>query len=420
MTEVNMLQMQTIADAVFTAGFPLLIRGRHGIGKSAFIYQWAKNHAVATLGLDNLDELEVIEMRASLMTEGDLTGLPYRGPVIAGQESTKFNPPEWYLRACAGPVVLFFDEVDRGPNEVRQGIFQINDSRMLNGHRLHPKTRVVACINGGAYGGNYQVGDFDPAELDRYSVYDLEPTIAEWLAFARKEKFLPEIISFIVEFEKFLEIKSNDAVDPNRITPSRRSWHRLSDTLKSMSAFDEGFSAESKELLFLVAGGFVGEEAASTFANFAIEFRRNVSPEDVIFNNQTDLLDKMSLPEFVEFAEAVAASNIMKRTDMTEKNISNIRQIVFKMPTEALIVFFQSLCAQTSFEPETILKLGWDYDNEETEEEQIEFTRVIATKLIDPEDPAFEEMLKKAQERAEEKKKEAEAAKDADESQEEE
>ena len=63
---------------------PVLIRGRHGIGKSQVIYQTAK-------ALD----LPVVERRASQMTEGDLMGLPS----VEGA-STKWNAPDWFKTAC--------------------------------------------------------------------------------------------------------------------------------------------------------------------------------------------------------------------------------------------------------------------------------------------------------------------------------
>ena len=44
---------------------PVLLRGRHGVGKSQVVYQLADS-----LGLP------VVERRASQMTEGDLVGLP--------------------------------------------------------------------------------------------------------------------------------------------------------------------------------------------------------------------------------------------------------------------------------------------------------------------------------------------------------
>ena len=75
---------------------PVLIRGRHGIGKSCVVYQTAEG-----LGLP------VVERRASQMTEGDLMGLP-----SVDGNSTKWNAPDWFKNACDNAVVLFLDEVD--------------------------------------------------------------------------------------------------------------------------------------------------------------------------------------------------------------------------------------------------------------------------------------------------------------------
>ena len=56
---------------------PVLLRGRHGIGKSEVVHQIAEK-----LGLP------VVERRASQMTEGDLVGLP-----SISNDRTSFNPP---------------------------------------------------------------------------------------------------------------------------------------------------------------------------------------------------------------------------------------------------------------------------------------------------------------------------------------
>jgi midasin (ATPase involved in ribosome maturation) len=131
------------------AGFPVLLRGRHGVGKSQVVYQTA-----AKLGLP------VIERRASQMTEGDLVGLP-----STDGNTTSFNPPDWFAQACSEPVALFLDEVDRATIEVRQGIFELTDSRKLNGHILHPRTVIFAAVNGGDHGAQYQVGEMDHSAL---------------------------------------------------------------------------------------------------------------------------------------------------------------------------------------------------------------------------------------------------------------
>ena len=156
---------------------PVLLRGRHGIGKSTVVYQYATH-----IGMP------VVERRASQMTEGDLVGLP-----SIEDNSTRFNPPDWFKTACDMPCVLFLDEVDRATLEVRQGIFELTDSRKLNGHHLHHDTIVFAAVNGGEHGSQYQVGEMDPAELDRWTVFDIEPTVEDWLDWAKKSDISDEV-----------------------------------------------------------------------------------------------------------------------------------------------------------------------------------------------------------------------------------
>ena len=172
---IDFKTFNTIAPLVANSRLPILLRGRHGIGKSQVVYQLAGSL-----------ERPVVERRASQMTEGDLVGLPDNtDKEIGGMRATTFNPPDWFLTAVAEPVVLFFDEVDRAVPEVRQGLFELMDSRKLNGITIHPDTVVIAAINGGEHGSQYQVHEMDPAELDRYTVFDVEPTVEDWLAWGK-------------------------------------------------------------------------------------------------------------------------------------------------------------------------------------------------------------------------------------------
>ena len=123
---VDFKTFSSIVGHVTDVRKPVLLRGRHGIGKSTVVYQYADSVG-----------LPVVERRASQMTEGDLVGLP-----VIADNSTTFNPPDWFKKACDEPVILFLDEVDRATLEVRQGIFELTDSRKLNGHTLHQDTLV--------------------------------------------------------------------------------------------------------------------------------------------------------------------------------------------------------------------------------------------------------------------------------------
>ena len=80
--------------------YPILMRGRHGIGKSSLVYQIAQNlgwnpKSEEIVCGDYAGGYDVVERRASQMTEGDLLGLPSRDPVMVnGMPATSFNPPK--------------------------------------------------------------------------------------------------------------------------------------------------------------------------------------------------------------------------------------------------------------------------------------------------------------------------------------
>ena len=116
---IDFATFTTTAPFILDARLPVLLRGRHGIGKSQVVYQIAEERG-----------LPVVERRASQMTEGDLLGLPDTADTaINGRKATTWNAPDWLVTACEQGVLLFLDEVDRATMEVRQGLFELTDSR---------------------------------------------------------------------------------------------------------------------------------------------------------------------------------------------------------------------------------------------------------------------------------------------------
>ena len=299
----------SLAPAVSAARLPVLLRGRHGIGKSQVVYQIAGD-----LGLP------VIERRASQMTEGDLVGLPS----IEGNRTT-FNPPDWFKQACEEPAVLFLDEVDRATLEVRQGIFELTDSRKLNGHNLHADTLVFAAINGGEHGEQYQVNEMDPAELDRWSVWDVEPTTEDWLAWG-KNNVDGLIWDFINQNRAHLE--HNADIEPNKRYPSRRSWKRLNDVLVQADQMEAGPG------MFNLAQSFVGFEAAVALNDYAKNYERVVTVEQLLNGDRKEALEAFSLNEHCALIEKLEAEEVCK-AEFTETHVSNLAEYFVSLPSEA-------------------------------------------------------------------------------------
>ena len=307
-----------LAPSVSDARFPVLMRGRHGIGKSQVVYQIAE-----------VVKLPVVERRASQMTEGDLVGLP----VIKGN-TTGWNPPDWFKFACDNPCVLFFDEVDRATVEVRQGLFELTDSRKLNGWKLHEDTLIYAAINGGEHGSNYQVADMDPAELDRYSCWDLEPTVEDWLVWA-KERVNTVIWDFINQNPKHLE--HNDDVAPNKVYPSRRSWDRLNQTLCKANLVEEASPA-----LFTLTGAFVGFEAAVAFNDFVKNYDRQVTTDDLLDGKAWDKIEKFQINDHNALIEKLEATEVFT-DELATKRIANLAEYFVKLPSECAMALWMKM-----------------------------------------------------------------------------
>ena len=289
---------------------PVLLRGRHGVGKSQVVYQFAETQ-----------DLPVVERRASQMTEGDLVGLPKTDGDV-----TSFCPPDWFKTACDEPVVLFLDEVDRATIEVRQGIFELTDSRKLNGHRLHPDTLIFAAINGGEHGSQYQVGEMDPAELDRWTVFDVEPSIEDWLYWANNN--IDKMVwDFVNHNRGHLEHK--DDFEPNKVYPSRRSWHRFNDCIVESGCLEAG----SSPILFNLASAFVGFEAAVAFNDFIQNYDRQVSIDDILVDGSIDKTTEWTINDHTAFVEKLEASEIF-REKLVDEKIDNLASYFMVLPSE--------------------------------------------------------------------------------------
>jgi hypothetical protein len=315
------------APIILNSKFPVLLRGRHGVGKSQVIYQVAKSL-----------RLPVVERRASQMTEGDLLGIPSPdGITINGEQASKFRPFDWLVQACTEPVVLFFDEIDRATIEVRQGIFELTDSRKLAGWHLHEDTVICAAINGGEHGSQYQVGEMDPAELDRWATFDIEPTVEDWLAWAKDN--VDELIWDFINHNR-AHLEHLDDFEPNKVYPSRRSWDRLNTTLKTSNMFEE-IGQNSLEV-FNISSVFVGFEAAVSLCDFIKKHRQVVTVEDILTEGKIDLTSEFGINDhsaLVEKMEVCGTFNVV----LKEQELENLASYFKTLPSEVAMKLWYSL-----------------------------------------------------------------------------
>jgi len=314
---VDFATFLNVAPHIISAKLPVLIRGRHGVGKSEVVYMIA----------DGM-KLPVVERRASQMTEGDLLGLPDTAETsINGRKATTWNAPDWLVTACEQPVVLFLDEVDRATMEVRQGLFELTDSRKINGWKLHPETIIIAAVNGGEHGAQYQVGEMDPAELDRWTVFDVDPSDEDWLKWANN-RVNGVVWDFVNQNRQHLEHKGD--FEPNKVYPSRRSWKRFSDTADPAAVFDEG---GDQDLLFNLANAFLGFEAAVSLKDFVANYQWQVTIEDLLDAGQISKTADWGINDHAAMIEKFEAATTFAE-ELTEARVQNLSDYFVTLPSE--------------------------------------------------------------------------------------
>jgi len=326
------MDIKTFVNAASSlpADVSILARGPHGIGKSQIFRQVASaiNLSDGTVGVD------LIDRRLAQMTEGDIIGLP---ELVDGV--TRFAPVDWLLRACREPVALFLDEVNRATPEVMQCAFQLVLDRELNGHKLHPETRIFCAVNASA---DYQVNEMDPALLDRFWVVDLEPTDKDWVEWAKSSGIDPVIIDFISHHPAHL--RHTGQIDPGKVYPSPRSWERVNHSLSSAGISPVNSAGRTVPSgFYAITMGFVGAEAAITFQDFVKNYELQISADDVI-NRYDEFCDKLSDLSNDKLNGIIdKLTEHCKNNEWTTEDCSNIATFAKTLPGEMLVSLWNNV-----------------------------------------------------------------------------
>ena len=149
---------QAVIDAIklaYAAGKPVLLEGRHGVGKSQLIEQ-----AASDLGID------CIVRDLSLLEPTDLVGLPLN---VNGR--TKYSPPSFL--PDDGKGLLVFEELNRSEKYMMAPCLQLLTARTLNDYSLPKGWLCVAAINPASDG--YDTSQLDPALLSRFVRIEIIP-----------------------------------------------------------------------------------------------------------------------------------------------------------------------------------------------------------------------------------------------------
>ena len=297
------MDIQTARDIIAAAALAddtVIMEGVHGIGKSQIVKQLAKEEGY------HLEELFLSHQEV-----GDLIGIPHMKEQD-GVAITTWSVPIWlqrmYKAAQEGKkCVLFLDELNRAPVDVRQSALQLVLERQIHEHKLPVingvRTLVVAAINPA---DKYQVDELDPALLDRFLHITVEPDAQAWLKWARSSGVNSIVRDFIAEYPDRIHWTAADT----GIGATPRSWAKLGDFMDRVHDIKE-------EILFQIMKGKVGTELASQFYTFYknyVDVVKMKDIEDIVKNNKDEVATIEELAEIIR--EKIQRSEAIQKSEL--------------------------------------------------------------------------------------------------------
>lgn len=337
----------------------ILLRGRHGLGKSEVVRQTAKEMSKVLK-----KSFGFIDIRLSQREVGDLIGMMRgmdsftmtrtvyeNGTLVKKDEVAKnvtvHDLPFWFPSDPDSCGFLFIDELDRASREVQQAAFELVLDYRMNFHELPIGWRVVSAINEDQ--DVYTVLGMDPALYDRFLVIDFRPTVPEWLDYAEQIDVHPAIVKYITKMGSDLD--TPEKMEPSKVYPSRRSWVKLSDDIRHMaSCGDDPF--EDLDYLTLLASGRVGATTAINFVEYIRKDYKVYTGEQIInqFPKLKKDFEKMVVTDFTFYNGEVIKHIVEKKLKLTAKQQANVYAYLRCMPKEAAAGFWKDFVVQAQSE----------------------------------------------------------------------
>ena len=316
----------------------VMLHAKHGVGKSSVVRQVAEELAAETG-----ESHGFWDVRLSQCEVGDIKGLP-----DADREAQviRFLKQEWWPRDKDSKGILFFDEINRASKDVLQAVFEICLDRRLDGEDLPDGWRVVAAVNSD---DDYDVQELDPALHDRWFHIDFDPSVKDWTSWARENSVEPAVIEFVSRNHNLLDPPVGN-LEAGRTYPSRRSWERLSKTLKNM-----GGQVESSTTLYHLTCSFIGFEGAVAFNDFMKNYERQVTVEDILDHGKLELTEDWKINDHNSMIEKFKAKGSFD--DKLEDNqLQNLANYFVSLPSEIAMTLWQAM-GQTDSATYNVAKL---------------------------------------------------------------
>ena len=291
--QVSKILTQEFESVIHGHHTPVMLWGAPGIGKSQIISQVAVEHNVP-----------MIDIRLSQMEPSDLRGIPFKNGDLVDWSIPSLLPD---AARHGEQGILFLDEITSAPPTVSAAAYQLILDRRL-GDYIVPEGWVIFAAGNrqGDRGVTYSM----PAPLaNRFSHYELDVNLDDWVAWAYKNNIDERIIGFLRYRPEHL-FEFDPAHNPVAF-PSPRTWEF---THRALQKFDDNLN-----LFRQAASACVGEVAGVEVATF-IEHLEDLPDLDAIVNGES-----VSIPDAIDLQYAICSALVGRAISVKDKD--NAKQV---------------------------------------------------------------------------------------------
>lgn len=340
---MNIRDFQVSIPYLFNAELTPFLWGHAGIGKTEVVRAYAKEKGYHFFALYLGAQSDV----------GDLLGLAdFIRDKQGNPVATTFATPKWLkdtIDYCDknpdSGAVIFLDEFNRARRDILNAMFSLALDKTFHTIKLPKNCHIVAAGNPPTT--EYVTTDVDETALmARFVHIKLEPTIEEWINYAKTAKIDNNIVEFIRQQPELLEDKRQTFQLP--VKADRRAWSRLNKLIDLKTPED---------ILEQLMAGIIGLERTVAYKQFLKNQDKPLTGVEVLSGKGKKLLKKWCESDSVTASlvnltcENVVAT--MKQYDeskqvLDDKEKSNLYDFFMVVPKDIAFKSFLDLQAADS------------------------------------------------------------------------
>lgn len=198
---------------------PICIWGKHGLGKTASIYSFAKSKGwqIAYCAPAQFEEM------------GDFHGLPVKSEK---SNETRYLPPAWVPKT-SGPGILLLDDINRADDRILRGLMQLLQNFEMFSWKVPPKWQIVCTAN--PEGADYSVTSMDDAMLNRMLHVTMVFDVKAWANWAIENHVDSRGINFVLSYPETITGKKTTPRSLVQVFSQLKEIPNLKKELKKVS-----------------------------------------------------------------------------------------------------------------------------------------------------------------------------------------